>query len=123
MSEGFRATITLTSEQVLEVVRHATVQAELRKVLGEIGEPQPLQEIVIPLLGDVTLSQSTLRALLILAAFGHFDDPREITEVAREMDLSASTAHRYVRTWMALGLLDQDPVSRRYRRTDRIYRI
>jgi DNA-binding MarR family transcriptional regulator len=112
-------TITLTTEQVLEVVQHASVQTELNKILGELADLQPLEETVAPLLADLTLSRSTVRALMVLAAFGRFDEPRELTEVARELDLSPSTTHRYVRTWFALGLLNQDPASRRYRRTNR----
>jgi IclR-like helix-turn-helix domain-containing protein len=40
----------------------------------------------------------------------------ELTDAARTIGLSPSTMHRYTRAWVALGVLEQDPDSRRYRR-------
>jgi len=35
--------------------------------------------------------------------------------VAAQLELSASTTHRYMSTLLAAGLLEQDPRTRRYR--------
>ncbi|MGO9761531.1 MAG: helix-turn-helix domain-containing protein [Solirubrobacteraceae bacterium] len=115
MSEDRNVTITLTDWQVARVVESsaASVLAALPEGLAEFGQ---LQGAVLPLLDDTAFSRSTLRALLVLGAFPADGGERELTDVARELDLSPSTTHRYIGTWMAVGLLEQHPRSRRYRR-------
>jgi IclR family pca regulon transcriptional regulator len=43
-----------------------------------------------------------------------------VSELARAVDLSRSTAHRYVATLTRLGYLDQDPATRKYRLGPRV---
>jgi len=119
MSEEGRVSISLTSTQISQVVRHASGRTGLSRMLADLEDPQALHDAVATLLDDDAYSRSTLRALLVLAAFHPDGGERELTDVARQLELSPSTAHRYVGTWMALGLLEQDPVSRRYRRAER----
>ena len=38
-----------------------------------------------------------------------------IAELARILDMNTSTAHRYVTTLLAVGLLERDPATRKYR--------
>ncbi len=38
-----------------------------------------------------------------------------VTDVAKRLGLSPSTTHRYMTTLLAVGLLEQDARSRRYR--------
>ena len=65
--------------------------------------------------GSTATSQSLERGLAILSSF-HPDRPLiGGSELSRELDLSRSTAHRYVATLAKLGYLQQDPDSRRYR--------
>jgi hypothetical protein len=108
-------TITLTRWQIARVLEASAASglATLPEGLGEFGR---LQSAVLPLLDDTAFSRSTLRALLVLGAFPADGEERELTDVARELDLSPSTTHRYIGTWMAVGLLEQHPRSRRYRR-------
>jgi len=40
---------------------------------------------------------------------------RRIHEIAYELRLSPSTTHRYVRTLLEIGLLEQSPQTRKYR--------
>lgn len=54
------------------------------------------------------VSHSVLRALLVLAAFPLDGTYRALADVARELETNASTTHRYVSTWLAVGLLEQD---------------
>jgi hypothetical protein len=61
------------------------------------------------------ISQSTLRALLLLGAFPRDGTYLTLAEVAGRVGLSPSTAHRYAITWVAVGVLEQEPVRRRYR--------
>lgn len=61
-------------------------------------------------------SRSTLRALMVLQAFPCDGGERQLTAVAGELGLSPSTTHGYVITWVAVGALEQNPTTRRYRR-------
>ncbi len=121
MSGGPTVTITLSDAQVALVVREASGRAGLVTLLSGVGELQELRRAMLPLLGDVRCSHSTIRALLVLAAFPADGGERDLTDIAREIGFSPSTTHRYVSTWMALGLLEQDPRSRRYRRAPASY--
>jgi hypothetical protein len=109
--------IVLTDAQVAQVLREASRRAHLASLLSEVDQLDALSSIAGSLLEDSSLSRSTLRALLVLDALPPDGGERELTDIARQLDVSASTAHRYIHTWMALGLVEQDPRSRRYRRT------
>lgn len=66
-------------------------------------------------LNDPQLSQSLLRGLLILSCYGPERPWRAIIDLAEELGMSPSTTHRYVKTLRAVGLLEQDPLTREYR--------
>jgi hypothetical protein len=116
MSGENDVTITLTDGQVRQVVLETTGRTSLASVLPEVGGLEALRRVVLSLKDDATCSRSTLRALLVLAAFPVDGSERELSDVARQLGLSPSTTHRYIGTWMLVGLLEQDPRSRRYRR-------
>jgi IclR family transcriptional regulator, pca regulon regulatory protein len=69
---------------------------------------------------DPGFSQSLERGLAILSAFRTRQPLLGISELAREIQLTRSTAHRYVSTLATLGYLEQDPVSRKYRLGPRV---
>jgi hypothetical protein len=108
--------IVLIGEQVRQVARQIAGRPRVTGVLGGLPELQELRRVLDPLLEDDRFSRSACRAVLVLAAFPADGSGRELTAVARELDLSPSTTHRYISTWMAIGLLEQDARSRRYRR-------
>jgi IclR family transcriptional regulator, pca regulon regulatory protein len=64
---------------------------------------------------DPGFSQSIQRGLAILSSFKPNRPLLGVSELAREVGLGRSTAHRYVSTLAALGYLEQDPPSRKYR--------
>ena len=64
---------------------------------------------------DTRLSRSLLRGLSILTCFGPNGDSRGIVELAGELGMSPSTAHRYALTLVELGLLERCPKTRKYR--------
>jgi IclR family pca regulon transcriptional regulator len=64
---------------------------------------------------DAGFSQSLERGLAILSAFKPERPLLGSSELAREIGLSRSTAHRYVASLAHLGYLQQDPVTRKYR--------
>lgn len=66
-------------------------------------------------LSDPQLSQSLLRGLAILSCYGPDRPWRAIIDLAKELDMSPSTTHRYVKTLRAVGLLEQHPTTREYR--------
>ncbi|MGA2454159.1 MAG: helix-turn-helix domain-containing protein [Solirubrobacteraceae bacterium] len=64
---------------------------------------------------DPRMSRSLLRGLSLLTRFGADGAARGIVELARELDMSPSTAHRYASTLVELGLLERCPKTRKYR--------
>jgi uncharacterized protein (DUF1778 family) len=66
-------------------------------------------------LDDPQLSQSLLRGLALLSCYTPQREWRTISDLAKELDLPPSTAHRYARTLRAIGLLEQHPATREYR--------
>ncbi|MGA7703476.1 MAG: helix-turn-helix domain-containing protein [Solirubrobacteraceae bacterium] len=66
-------------------------------------------------LADPQLSHSLLRGLAILSCFGPERPWRAIIDLAKELEMSPSTTHRYVKTLRAVGLLEQNPTTREYR--------
>jgi len=108
--------IALTDAQVEQVLRDASGRPHPGSLLPEIGEVDVLSGAALALLGDESCSRSALRALLVLNALPPDGSWRELTAVARELGISPSTTHRYLHTWLALGLVARHPRSRLYRR-------
>jgi IclR helix-turn-helix domain len=107
-------TIELTRSQVDRVVRHAShagagVTGALR-TLSASG----LEASYPALSSSPRLSRSLLLGLLVLACFPIDGEALAVTDVAERLDLSPSTTHRYMSTLLAVGLLEQDPRTRRY---------
>jgi IclR family pca regulon transcriptional regulator len=65
-------------------------------------------------------SQSLERGLAILSAFGSDRSTIGVSELSRDLGLSRSTTHRYIATLTALGYLQQDTDSKRYRLGPRV---
>jgi hypothetical protein len=65
--------------------------------------------------GDPRLSRSLLRGLSLLTRFGPDGGERGIVELAGDLGMSPSTAHRYASTLVELGLLERCPKTRKYR--------
>jgi hypothetical protein len=64
---------------------------------------------------DRRLSRSLMRGLSILTCFGPDGGARGIVELAGDLRMSPSTAHRYALTLVELGLLERCPKTRKYR--------
>ncbi len=64
---------------------------------------------------DRRLSRSLLSGLLVLVLLPDRGGYLGIAELARMLDMNTSTTHRYVTTLLAVGLLERDPATRRYR--------
>lgn len=64
---------------------------------------------------NLSASTSLQRGLAILSAFGGHRQPLGISDLAGLVKMTPSTVHRYVRTLTALGYLQQDPATKKYR--------
>lgn len=60
-------------------------------------------------------SKSLERGLSVLSAFGSGRVLLGVSEIGRELGLNRSTAHRYISTLAALGYLQQDDNTKKYR--------
>jgi IclR family transcriptional regulator, pca regulon regulatory protein len=65
-------------------------------------------------------SQSLERGLAVLSAFGPDRPALGISDLARDLGLTRSTAHRYAATLAALRYLEQDGPTRKYRLGPRV---
>lgn len=109
-------TLTLTDAQVAQVTHEVSSAASLSALLADAGDLQRLLTIMEQFSEDRNCSRSTLRALAVLAALSDDVPRRDLKQVAAEVGISPSTTYRYVNTWVMLGMLEQDPASRRYQR-------
>jgi DNA-binding MarR family transcriptional regulator len=114
MSDG-AISIELTRTQVDRVVRSASTRdfaSNLIRGLTDNETPLPNYET---LTDSPRLSRSLLLGLLVLACFPEDGSTVAVTQVAGRLGMSASTTHRYMTTLLAVGLLEQDSRTRRYR--------
>ena len=73
-----------------------------------------------PLARERGFSQSLERGLALLSVFTSTRPLIGVSDLAREVGLSRSSAHRYIATLAALGYLEQDRPSRKYRLGPRV---
>jgi predicted transcriptional regulator len=116
-------TIELSKSQVDKVVRAAGHGGTMSVLLTALKDPswmlalesgewvQPAQ------MEDRRLSRSLLAGLLVLSCFPADGEYLGIAELARTLGMNTSTTHRYVTTLLAVGLLERDAATRRYRLT------
>jgi DNA-binding MarR family transcriptional regulator len=104
--------ITLSKAQLKQIMRDVDGDG-LGTLLGRLSTLSPASYSAR--IEDDRFSRSLLRGLMVLAAFPKDGSARQITDVAKQLGLGASTTHRYAVTLVELGLLERDPVSRHYR--------
>lgn len=110
--------IELSAAQVAGVVREAGRDGGLLDLVGGIENLVGFRALPARL-DDPRFSRSLLRGLMVLGCFPADGAGREVTDVARELEMGVSTTHRYVSTLLEVGLLERDPISREYRRAVR----
>ena len=104
--------VTLTPGQVEEIVRAADpgrtpgFAALISTALSRV------EEVAVP--ADRRMSSALLRGLAILTCFGPEEQALGLMEIAKRLQISASTIHRYLLTLVAAGLLEQSPKTRKY---------
>jgi DNA-binding MarR family transcriptional regulator len=109
--------LKLSDAQVRDVVEAASNGDGLRSALYGALHPGFIETQRWSDLTDPALSRSLIAGLLILSTFP--DDGTHIgnAEVAALRGMSVSTSHRYISTLVAMGLLERDSETRKYRRT------
>jgi len=108
-------TIELTSTQVDRVVRRAPDAEGVSSLLRGLADRGSMTSSYQALSESPRLSRSLLLGLRVLACFPTDGSALAVTDVAGRLNMSPSTTHRYLTTLLAVGLLEQDPRTRRYR--------
>ncbi len=80
---------------------------EVRKALADVLND--------PLLDDPGISQGMVKGFVALCTLTPLGREVGATEIAAELGVGTSTIHRYLRTLVLLGLIEQVPGKRRYR--------
>jgi IclR helix-turn-helix domain len=110
--------LELTPAQVDRVLRHALGAGNMSLLLSGLSDVRDALEDAPWQLEDQRLSRSLLFGLLLLAAFPADRSFIGNAELARILDMNISTVHRYISTLVAVGLLERDPTTRKYRLAD-----
>ena len=108
-------TIELTRSQIDRVVRSSSDGDGVASLLRTLTDDGTLAARYEALSESPRLSRSLLLGLLVLASFPTDGSSLAVTDVAGRLSMSPSTTHRYMTTLLAVGLLEQDARSRRYR--------
>jgi hypothetical protein len=109
--------IKLTIDQIAQVVEESADAGPLERILAGLDSMDEFRRVLIGLLDQGNkYSRSALRSLLVLSALPLDGTGCELTEIADATGLATSSLHRYLKTWKAVGIVEQDPQSRRYRR-------
>jgi DNA-binding MarR family transcriptional regulator len=107
--------IELTGAQVEKVVRKSSRDDGISGLLRGPRDRAALASKSRALADSPRLSRSLLLGLMVLACFPADESSLAISDVAGQLSMSPSTTHRYITTLLAVGLLEQDPRTRRYR--------
>jgi DNA-binding MarR family transcriptional regulator len=109
--------IDLTGPQIDRVIRASGEGAGIANLLRGLAGDETLLTRYEALAESPRLSRSLLLGLLVLASFPADGDSLSVSDIAGRLSMSPSTTHRYLSTLLAVGLLEQDPRTRRYRVT------
>lgn len=106
--------IELTRPQIDQVIRGRSKADGISTLLRTLADRE-LAATFQALSASPRLSRSLMLGLLVFACFPADSEDLAVTDVATKLELSPSTTHRYLSTLLAVGLLEQDPRTRRYR--------
>jgi IclR helix-turn-helix domain len=107
--------IELSRSQVDRVVREAAGGGSLSVLISGLTDVREVLATAPREFDDTGLSRSLLTGLLMLATFPTDGSYVRNSEIAAMLNVNVSTAHRYISTLMAVGLLERDPATRQYR--------
>jgi predicted transcriptional regulator len=122
-----------TEPEILVPISLAQAERVVQQIVGSTAPGVSLVRVLLALAGndrvvmadlltdpdvDHNMNQHLLTGLVLLTTF-HSDKEHRITDLAAELGISVSTTHRYLKTWVAVGVLEQDKATRKYRLADR----
>jgi DNA-binding transcriptional ArsR family regulator len=107
--------VELSAAQVHEVVQAAAEGGHVSTVLSGVANMREAFSAAPEMLDNERLSGSLLTGLMLLASFPTDGSYMGIAELSRIAGVSQSTVHRYVSTLTAVGLLERDVRTRKYR--------
>lgn len=110
-----RVVVELSRVQVDQVMRAASGAGHVSFLLSSLDEVKEALATGRGELEDPRLSRSLMVGLLVLGCFPLDGSYVGNTQVAAMLDLHLSTVHRYISTLAAVGLLERQPVTRKYR--------
>ncbi len=105
----------LSPQQVDHVVRATVGGGDLPALLSGVANADDTFADKLRQIDHRNLSRSLLIGLLAVACLPSDDSSMAVTQLARLLGLNKSTTHRYVKTLTVVGLVQQDPQTRRYR--------
>jgi DNA-binding MarR family transcriptional regulator len=108
--------IELSKAQINDVVRRVSGDSGVSSLLRGLSDQRSFTSKYLALSESPRHSRSLLLGLLVLSCFPSDGTELAVTDVANKIGMSPSTTHRYMTTLLAVGLLEQDPRSRGYRR-------
>jgi hypothetical protein len=115
VSTADRVLLELTPAQVVQVARAATSGGSIAFLLSHFHEPGVRLDLSLASTGHPGISRSLINGLLVLAtlpADGSYIGNKEVAEI---LNLNPSTANRYLATLVAVGLIERDTQTRKYR--------
>ena len=107
--------IELSPAQVDQIVRAASGAGSMSVLLSGLHGAREALYADPARFDDRRLSRSLLAGLLMLACFPPDGNYLANAEVARTVQIHPSTVHRYIVTFVAVGLVERDPRTRLYR--------
>jgi hypothetical protein len=112
--------VELSKAQIDQIVRDAGDGGTMSVLLAAISGPDwvlayDAERLLPARFESARYSRSLLLGLVVLSCFVGAEEGLGVAEVAGMLQMENSTTHRYMSTLLAAGLLEQDPVSRRYR--------
>ena len=105
----------LSPAQIDRVVRAASDGGSMTVLLAGLEHVRDALSERPPQIQDARLSRSLLSGLLLVASLPADGSYMGNAQLARMLDMNVSTVHRYLQTLVAVGLVERDPSTRRYR--------
>jgi hypothetical protein len=108
-------TIELSQAQVDEVMHRVSGASDISMVLSGFADAGLVWASNPEILDDTRLSRSLLLGLFVMAAMPADGSYIGCSQIARALAMTSSSAHRYLTTLVAAGLVERDPATRKYR--------
>jgi hypothetical protein len=118
---GGKISIELTKAQIQEIVRRAGDDGAAVVWPSAVRDPdwalalRSKDGACLEQLSDKALSRTLLTGLLVLSCLPLDGECIGVVELARLLGMNTSTTHRYIKTLLAVGLIERDADSRKYR--------